>query len=114
MRPARCLRGVVAVIAALPLGLAALTLPAAPAAAEPDAPAAAAGGELTTVSADALPTVQVNGVVWDQAVVGNTVYAVGQFSTARPAGSAPGQNEVPRSNALAYDISTGELKDWTQ
>ena len=112
MRPARCLRGVVAVIAALPLGLAALTLPAAPAAAEPDAPAAAAGGEPTTVSADALPTVQVNGVVWDQAVVGNTVYAVGQFSTARPAGSAPGQNEVPRSNALAYDITTGELKDW--
>ena len=65
-----------------------------------------------TVAADALPTVQIDGVVWDQAVVGNTVYAVGQFSTARPAGSAPGQNEVPRSNALAYDITTGELKDW--
>ncbi|MBO3725445.1 hypothetical protein J5X07_10495 [Actinomyces bowdenii] len=65
-----------------------------------------------TVAADALPTVQIDGVVWDQTIVGGTVYAVGQFTTARPAGSPPGQDEVPRSNALAYDIATGELKDW--
>ncbi|MBF0697405.1 hypothetical protein [Actinomyces bowdenii] len=65
-----------------------------------------------TVAADALPTVQIDGVVWDQAIVGGTVYAVGQFTTARPAGSPPGQDEAPRSNALAYDIATGELKDW--
>ncbi|MCR2053021.1 LamG domain-containing protein [Actinomyces bowdenii] len=123
VRPARTVRGILAAITALPLGLAALTLPIAPAAAEPD-PAAAAeqaaeqaaapavGGEPTTVSADGLPTAQINGVVWDQVVVGTTVYAVGQFSAARPAGAPAGQDEVPRANALAYDITTGELKDW--
>jgi PKD repeat protein len=62
-----------------------------------------------TVSADALPTVQVDGVVWSQVVVGNTVYAGGRFTTARPAGSAPGVNTTPRGNMLAYDIRTGAL-----
>lgn len=65
-----------------------------------------------TVSADSLPTPQINGVVWDQEVVGNTVYAVGDFSKARPAGAAPGTKEVPRAGALAYDITTGKLLDW--
>jgi PKD repeat protein len=63
----------------------------------------------TTVSADALPTVQVDGVVWQQAIIGDTVYAVGKFDTARPAGAAPGVNTVPRSNILAYSLSTGKL-----
>jgi hypothetical protein len=63
-----------------------------------------------TVSADALPTVQINGVVWSQAIVGNTVYAGGKFTTARPAGAAPGTRTVRRSNLLAYDIRTGVLK----
>ena len=62
-----------------------------------------------TVSTDALPTVQINGIVWSQVVVGNTVYAAGSFSKARPAGSAVGVNEVTRSNLLAYDIRTGNL-----
>lgn len=62
-----------------------------------------------TVTADALPTVQVDGVVWDQAVVGNTVYAVGEFASARPAGAAAGQQETPRANILAYRLDTGEL-----
>ncbi|MBA8792666.1 PKD repeat protein [Friedmanniella endophytica] len=61
------------------------------------------------VTADALPTVQIDGVVWDQAIVGNTVYAGGQFTTARPAGAAAGTNTTPRSNLLAYDITTGNL-----
>src|SRR5690242_4248811 len=60
----------------------------------------------TGVTADALPTVQINGVVWSQVVVGNTVYAGGAFTTARPPGAAPGQNTVPRQNLLAYDIRT--------
>lgn len=60
-----------------------------------------------TVSADALPTVQINGVVWSQVVVGNRVYAGGSFSTARPAGG--GGTTVPRSNLLAYDITNGQL-----
>ncbi len=62
-----------------------------------------------TASPDVLPTVQVDGVVWQQTVVGNTVYAVGQFTTARPAGSAPGVNTTPRNNILAFDIRTGAL-----
>ena len=62
-----------------------------------------------TVSADALPTVQVDGVVWSQTIIGSTVYAVGRFSTARPAGAAPGTNTVSRANILAYSLTTGAL-----
>ena len=62
-----------------------------------------------TVTADALPTVQINGIVWDQAIVGDTVYAAGSFSSARPAGAAAGTNETPRSNLLAYNLATGAL-----
>jgi PKD repeat protein len=66
-------------------------------------------GTPETVSAAALPTVQINGVVWDQVIVGNRVFVTGQFTSARPAGSDPGQNETPRSNILAYDLTTGNL-----
>lgn len=66
-------------------------------------------GTPSTVSADALPTVQINGVVRSQVVVGNTVYVTGEFSKARPAGLPAGQGEVTRQNLLAYDIRTGEL-----
>src|SRR4051794_40649614 len=63
----------------------------------------------TTVSADALPTWQINGVVWSQVTVGNTVYATGQFATARPPGVAVGgTGEIPVGNLIAYDIRTGE------
>ncbi len=62
-----------------------------------------------TVSADALPTVQINGVVWSQVIVGDRVFVTGEFTHARPAGAAPGVDETPRSNILAYDIHTGEL-----
>lgn len=61
------------------------------------------------VTADRLPTAQIDGVVWSQAVVGNTVYAGGRFDNARPAGAAPGTNLTPRGNLLAYDITTGNL-----
>ena len=43
-----------------------------------------------TVSAAALPTVQINGVVWDQVIVGNRVYATGQFTQAAPGGRRAG------------------------
>lgn len=59
-----------------------------------------------TVSADALPTVQTNGVVWSMVTVGNTVYATGSFTTATPAGGGAG---TPRANLLAFDIRTGAL-----
>ena len=63
-----------------------------------------------TASVDALPTVQVNGVVWETEIVGRTAYAVGKFTAARPAGAAQGgPEEVPRSNILAFDVETGEL-----
>jgi hypothetical protein len=62
-----------------------------------------------TVAADALPTVQINGVVWAQVIVGNTVYVGGEFTKARPAGSAAGTNEVTRNNMLAYNLSTGVM-----
>ena len=63
-----------------------------------------------TVSADALPAPQIDGVVWTQLVVGTTVYVGGQFTTARPAGAAPGVDTVRRSSLLAFDITTGALK----
>ena len=62
-----------------------------------------------SVSADALPTVQVDGIVWKQVIVGDTVYVGGEFANARPAGAAPGTNLVPRTNLLAYDLATGVL-----
>ena len=62
-----------------------------------------------TVTADRLPTVQINGVVWAQALVGDTVYVGGSFTEARPAGSPAGTNTVTRSNMLAYNVVTGEL-----
>ncbi|MDJ0337979.1 PKD domain-containing protein [Cryobacterium sp. PH31-O1] len=66
-------------------------------------------GTPTTVAADSLPTTQINGVVWSQVIVGNTVYAGGEFTKARPAGSAVGVNEVVRNNMLAYNLTTGVL-----
>ncbi|MCW2527766.1 MAG: hypothetical protein JWM76_2626 [Pseudonocardiales bacterium] len=63
----------------------------------------------TTVSADGLPTAQINGIVWSQVVIGNTVYAGGSFTTARPAGAAAGTSEVSRKNLLAFNINTGVL-----
>lgn len=62
-----------------------------------------------TVGANALPTTQIDGVAWAQVVVGNTVYVAGKFTTARPAGSPAGSNTTPRSNLLAYDVTTGAL-----
>ena len=62
------------------------------------------------VTADALPTAQIDGIAWDQVIVGNTVYVGGEFANARPAGAAAGTNLAPRSNLLAYDLATGVLK----
>jgi hypothetical protein len=65
-----------------------------------------------TVTADALPTVQIDGVGLTQLVVGTTVYVGGTFTTARPAGAAAGVGTKPRSNVLAYDLLTGKLKSF--
>src|SRR5215212_9691109 len=94
-------------VLSLVVGVLALVAPAAARADSQPAPPSPANP--TSVSADALPTVQLNGVVWSQAVVGSTVYVAGSFTRARPAGSAAGQNETVRNNLLAYDIRTGAL-----
>ena len=94
----------VAALAVAGFGVGAAVAPAASA-----APGAVQTTGAGMVTADPLPTVQVNGVVWSQAVVGNKVFAGGSFSQARPAGAAPGTNESPRANLLAYDITTGAL-----
>jgi hypothetical protein len=65
-----------------------------------------------TVTADALPTAQINGVVWTQVIAGNTVFAGGEFTSVRPAGTAPGPAESPRSNLMSYDIRTGVHTDF--
>lgn len=65
-----------------------------------------------SVTGDPLPTVQLDGdsaVVWSQDISGDTVYAGGSFSNVKPAGAASGTNLTPRSNLLAYSISTGNL-----
>jgi hypothetical protein len=66
-------------------------------------------GTPATVSADGLPTWQINGVVWSQVTVGDIVYATGKFTRARPPGSPAGSNEVVRDNLVAYSLSTGNL-----
>ena len=105
MHPSRAVSSVGAVLTALPLVLGALVAPTI-------APPAAAAGQTVLASPQPLPTAQVDGIVLDQAVVGNTVYVVGEFKSARPAGAAAGENESPRYNAMAFDITTGALLDW--
>ena len=107
-------RRAASLIAVAALVMSALVVPVAfgagPAAADtPSGPPPIAQRSAQGVTADALPTVQIDGVVWSQAVVGNTVYAGGSFANARPAGAAPGTSLTPRSNLLSYNLSTGVL-----
>lgn len=63
----------------------------------------------SVVTADALPTAQINGVVWTQAIAGDQLFAGGEFSSARPAGSALGSNEQARWNLASVNLRTGAL-----
>jgi hypothetical protein len=65
----------------------------------------------TTPNATPLPTVQIDGVVWQTLTWGDTVYAAGSFTTARPPGAAPGVGTVQRLNLLAFDVRTGALRE---
>src|SRR5690349_6302746 len=98
----RIIGAAAALRAAVPIGLTAW-VPAAHADTIPDP------GTPVTVSADVLPTVQQNGVVWSEVTVGNTVYATGSFSQTWPAGSTQAAGTTPRANLLAFDIRTGNL-----
>lgn len=102
-RSATLTRSVPLLVAAVltSLGLAATPAQADTAPANPSLPA--------TVTADPLPTAQMNGVAWAQLVVGNTVFVGGNFSSARPAGAPAGTGETARGNFLAYELSTGAL-----
>ncbi|MCU1615891.1 MAG: Conserved secreted protein of unknown function, putative domain [Frankiales bacterium] len=108
-RPSRPARLALAALLGLLVVAGVTTVPTSPARADSAPADPALPATPATVSADALPTVQVDGVVWSQVVVGNTVYAAGQFTRARPAGSPAGVNETVRNNLLAYDIRTGDL-----
>ncbi|WP_169923674.1 PKD domain-containing protein [Propionicimonas paludicola] len=67
----------------------------------------------SVVTAVPLPTAQIDsGVVWAVKVVGNTVYAGGKFTAARPAGSKAGENTVARSNLLSFNLTTGALNSF--
>ncbi len=113
MRPAstRRLLGPFMVIATAALGLVITVAPApaALAAAIPPGPGPVQARSASMVTADALPTTQIDGVVWSQVIVGDSVYAGGQFANARPAGAAPGTSLMPRANLLSYNLSTGVL-----
>ncbi len=101
----KLLAGATAAAVAVTMGLTGV----APAAADSAPPVPASPADPATVTADGLPTVQIDGVVWQQVIVGNTVYVAGNFGTARPAGAAAGSNTVVRRNILAYNLTTGEL-----
>lgn len=66
----------------------------------------------TGVTAAPLPTAQINGIAWDQEIVGNTVYVAGEFTSARPAGAALGTSESPRQNLMSYNLTTGVMTSW--
>ena len=102
-RPAR--RAVVrAFVGVAALSLCVAGVAAVPAVAETLPPV----GVPATVSADSLPTWQINGVVWSQVTVGNVVYVAGSFTKARPPGiAAGGVGEIDANNVFAYDITTG-------
>ncbi|MFI0480927.1 hypothetical protein [Actinomadura sp. 9N215] len=88
------------------LAPAALTAPA-------NADTAPPPGVPATITADDLPTWQTDGVVWSLAVVGDVVYAGGNFDHIRPPGTAPGDpREQPRRNLAAFDAATGEPLPW--
>lgn len=62
------------------------------------------------VTADRLPTEQIdNGVVWSIAVNNGIAYAGGEFSNVRPPGAAQGTSLTPRGNLMAVNLSTGAL-----
>ncbi|WP_353648549.1 PKD domain-containing protein [Nakamurella sp. A5-74] len=98
------------VVSAVIVAPVAVTLATASSASADVSPIAPEQSQLAT--ADALPTAQINGVAWTQALTGNTVFVGGSFSTARPAGAAPGSQQVTRNNLMSYTLSTGVMTSW--
>jgi hypothetical protein len=65
-----------------------------------------------TVQKQPAPSYQTNGRVNAIAIVGNTAYIGGQFTSVRPAGDPLGTGEVTRNHAAAFNLSTGALLPW--
>ena len=84
------------------------TAVAAPAgAASPRTPAL---GSTAPQAADLAPMVQTDGIVYGVEIVGDQVWAVGDFDRARPAGvPRGGAGEVERHGLLVADVRTGQL-----
>ena len=103
-------RGVGLVASTALVVAAAFTMTAAPASADSAPVDPNDASNPPTVTADGLPTAQIDGVAWSQAIAGDTVYVGGLFTHARPAGVAVGgAGEVVRNNLMAYTLSTGQL-----
>jgi PKD repeat protein len=97
----RLLLSTVAVAALATGGVTAVIAPA-------SADTSPSSGTPATVSSDPLPTAQVNGVVWSQVVIGDTVFAGGKFTQALPP-AGTGGSAVAVTNLMAYKLSTGAL-----
>lgn len=65
-----------------------------------------------TVQKKPAPSWQTNGRVNAIAIVGNTAYIGGKFTSVRPAGDPLGTGEVARNHVAAFNLSTGALLSW--
>ncbi|WP_375500594.1 hypothetical protein [uncultured Jatrophihabitans sp.] len=92
---------VVAVVLGLGLGVSLAQVADAGAAVSPVVDRAA-----SDVTADALPTVQIDGVAWSQAIVGNTVYVGGKFTHARPAGAPRERASRPAATCWPTNLTS--------
>ncbi|MGP7960308.1 LamG-like jellyroll fold domain-containing protein [Sanguibacter sp. A247] len=106
-----------AVLAVVATALLGALVPSTSAAASPTVDSAVHAGPARTtkpavVGSTGLPTAQIDGVAWSQAVVGTTVFVGGEFTTARPPGAAAGSQTQARGNLMAYDVRTGALLPW--
>ena len=74
------------------------------------------GGTVTasaaTVQKHVIMTWQTNGRVIAIAIVGNTAYLGGKFTSVRPAGNPAGTGEVSRNHAAAFNLTTNQLLPW--
>lgn len=70
-------------------------------------PAQAAQDEVLT--ANGQPSWQTNAAVWAMGYADGAIYAAGDFTSVRPAGSAAGSGERARQYMAAFDSDTGDL-----
>ena len=65
-----------------------------------------------TVQKKPAPSWQTNGRVNAIAIVGDTAYIGGKFTSVRPAGDPLGTGEVTRNHVAAFNLQTGALLSW--